>query len=312
MPMDGSEHFPLRIEQVAGAGCEEWRVGDCLPERLCENWQMVYLFSGMVEEHGDRRTVTLRAGQLLFHRPGETVSMRAVGEVPPEVLRVGFVCSGAALDELYGRPLRIDLAEKLRMQQITTAVRELFVQAEESGGEPQRKAEPPFGAEQYLCDYLELLLIQLVRARRRTRRLSARARQERDQQALVDYVRVYFSKNIARELTIAQVCEDCGVSRARLQKAFRARMHRGAMETFAAMKMERARELLAAGCTPGETAGRLGFADSAYFSRCFRRAEGMSPREYCRRLHPADAKPATNRHATPSNVHVIKSGSEVE
>lgn len=310
--MDGSEHFPLRIEQVTEAGCEEWRVGETLPEHLCEGWQLVYLFSGMVEEHGDRHIASLRAGQLLFHRPGETVSMRAVGEVPPEVLRVGFACSGAAMDELYGRALRIDLSEKLRMQQIATAVRELFGPPEEAGGAPRRKAEPPFGAEQYLCDYLELLLIQLVRARRRTRRLSTRARQERDQQALVDHVRVYFSKNIARELTIAQVCEDCGVSRARLQKAFRTRMHQGAMETFAAMKMERARELLAAGCTPGEAARRLGFADSAYFSRCFRRAEGMSPREYCRKLRPPEPKPATNRHATSSNVHVIKPDSEVE
>lgn len=310
--MEGTEHFPLRIEQISGAGCEEWRVGDTLPELLCENWQLVYLFSGMVEERADRRTVTLRAGQLLFHRPGETVSMRAVGEVPPEVLRVGFACSGAALDELYGRPFRIDLAEKLRMQQITTAARELFVPGAQPGELPVRKGEPPFGAEQFLCAYLELLLIQLVRARRRTRRLSARARQERDQQALVDHVRVYFSKNLSRELTVAEVCQACGVSRVRLQKAFRARMHRGPMETFAAMKMERAKELLAAGCTPGEAAERLGFGDGAYFSRCFRRTEGMSPREYCRKLRPAESKPATNRHGTPSNVHVIKPGGEVE
>ena len=310
--MDGGENFPLRIEQISAAGCEEWRVGDTLPQRLCENWQMVYLFSGMAEEHGDRRTMTLRAGQLVFHRPGETVSMRAVGEVPPEVLRVGFVCSSAVLDELYGRTLRIDLAEKLRMQQIAGAVQELFGPAAEPGGVPVRKAEPPFGAEQYLCASLELLLIQLVRARRRTRRLSTRARQERDQQALVDHVRAYFSQNLSRELTVAEVCKACGVSRARMQKAFRARLHSGAMETFSAMKMERARELLAAGCTPGETAGRLGFADGAYFSRCFRRSEGMSPREYCRKLRPPEPRTATNRHAASSNVHVIKPDGEVE
>ncbi len=309
--MDG-EQFPLRVEQVTAAGFEEWRVGDTLPERLCEHWQLVYLFSGMAEEQGDGRTVTLRAGQLWFHRPGETVAMRAVGEVPPEVLRVVFSCPGTALDELYGRPWRIDMAERLRMQQIAAAVGELFTPAPEPGGIPVRKGEPPFGAEQYLCASLELLLIQLIRARRRTRRLSTRARQERDQQALVDHVRTYFSRNLARELSVAQVCRDCGVSRARLQKAFRARLHQGAMETFAAMKMERAKELLAAGCTPGEAAGRLGFADGAYFSRCFRRAEGMSPREYCRKLRPPEVKSATNRHAPPSNVHVTKPGGEVE
>ena len=130
---------------------------------------------------------------------------------------------------------------------------------------------------------------------------------------LVDMVHVYFADHLSQELTVDQVCRDNGCTRARLQKAFRARVHKGPMEAFAAMKMDRARLLLAGGCTPGETAARLGFADSAYFSRCFTRAYGVTPRDFARHARKAAAaKAATNRYTTPPNVHVTKPDGEVE
>ncbi len=71
--------------------------------------------------------------------------------------------------------------------------------------------------------------------------------------------------------------------------------------------------LLAGGCTPGEAAARLGFADSAYFSRCFKRAYGVTPRDFARHARKAAAaKAATNRYTTPPNVHVTKPDGEVE
>ena len=307
--MSNAEIFPLRVEQVSAAAFNEWRVGDSLPDALCDTWQLVYLFSGMAEEHCDGRSVTLRAGQLLIHQPGDTCGMRAVGEVPPEVLRLDFVCGGIAMDDLCGQILRTDLCDRLSLQYVLRSVRETFSPAA-PGHAAERRTDAPFGAMQMLCLYLELLLVHLVRARRRTRRPTAHARLEREQQMLVDSVQYYFAHNLDRELTVEQVCRDNSCTRARLQKAFRARLHRGPMEVFATMKMERARGLLAAGCTPGETAASLGFSDSAYFSRCFRRAYGMTPRDYRRRAYAA--KPATNRQTPPPNVHVTKPDGEVE
>ena len=104
-----------------------------------------------------------------------------------------------------------------------------------------------------------------------------------------------------------------GRPRPRPQNPSRARADQAPVEAFAAMKMDRARLLLAGGCTPGETAARLGFADSAYFSRCFKRAYGVTPRDFARHARKAAAaKAATNRYTTPPNVHVTKPDGEVE
>lgn len=310
--MSATEQFPLRVEQIPAAALQEWRTGDTLPERSCDTWQLVYLCGGTIEEQCDRRTVTLRSGQLLFHQPGESWSMRAVGDLPPEVLRLDFVCSGTAMDDLRGRVLRTLPGEKICLQQLLRALRETF-SLREDGQMPQRRTDPPFAAGQLLCIYLEILLIVLVRNRRRTRRTSARVRMEREQQLLVEMVELYFSEHLDRELTVEQICRDNGCSRSRLQKAFRARRHQGPMESFSRMKMERARSLLAAGYSPGETAEQLGFSDSAYFSRCFRRSQGLSPRDFARRARlAAGTRPATNRYAQPSNVHVTNPEGEVE
>ena len=309
--MPTAEEFPLRVEQVPAASVEEWRTGDGMPERICDTWQLVYLSGGAVEELCDARTVTLRAGQLLLHEPGETCAMRAVGEVPPEVLRLDFVCVGQALDDLRGCVLRPGPGEKVWLQQIVRAVGEAFAPAgPDHIMEP--RADAPFAAQQLLCICVETLLILLVRSQRRPRRQSSRARLEREQQLLVEAVQLYFSRNLNRELTVDQVCRDNGCPRARLQKAFRARLHKGPMETFAAMKMDRARALLASGYAPGETAALLGFADGAYFSRSFKRTYGVTPRDFSRRARQAAQRAATNRYAQPPNVHVTNTDSEVE
>ena len=203
MPME--QDFPLRVEQVPAAAFDEWRTGDSLPEAVCDTWQLVYLSGGSIEEQCDARTVTLRAGQLLFHQPGETWSMQVPGEVPPEVLRLDFVCSGAAMDDLRGRVLRADLSAKVCLQQIRRAMREAFAPAA-PGQIPAPRADAPLAAAQLLCGYVEILLITLVRAQRRTRRPSTRARIEREQQMLVDMVQVYFADHLSQELTVDQVC----------------------------------------------------------------------------------------------------------
>ena len=228
------------------------------------------------------------------------------------MLRLDFLCSGAAMDDLRGRVLRTDLGARVCIQRLLYTIREAFTPATPDKPSVPR-TDAPFAAQQLLCLYLEILLITLIRGQRRTRRQSNRARIEREQQLLVEMVQVYFSDRLDQELTVDQVCRDNGCTRARLQKAFRTRLHKGPMETFSDMKMDQARLLLAGGYTPGEAAEQLGFSDGAYFSRCFKRTFGVTPRDFVRHARKAAAqKAATNRYAQPPNVHVTKPDSEVE
>ena len=95
--MPSSEDFPLRNDAVTAAWASERRPEEDFSGAQTQAWQLVYVRSGAIEEHAAGRRVLLRAGGILLHQPEETFSMRSMGEIPPEVLRIEFHCTGAAM-----------------------------------------------------------------------------------------------------------------------------------------------------------------------------------------------------------------------
>lgn len=83
-------------------------------------------------------------------------------------------------------------------------------------------------------------------------------------------------------MKIDDICTALGCTRPQLQQAFRARLHRTAMEEFSAMRIEYAAQLLARGASPGEVAAQMGYCSGAYFSQKFRAATGHTPSAYRR------------------------------
>ena len=270
-----SEAFPLRVQELVQGVFAEWRTSDTLPETECEDWQLVYVKDGVIEERCDERRVVLRQGGVLLHQPAETAAMRVLGELPPEVLRLGFRCGGAAMDRFRDRVFHADPTEQVALRMLCHAVELTF-----QDGLPRQDA--PFGALQETVVYLEAALLLLGRRAGRARKPSARALRERRHTALVGQARLYFAQNLEREVALQEVCDACGCTRHQLQQAFRARTRHGPMEDFARMRLDYAAQLLGRGATPGEVAKQLGYCSGAYFSQRFKEATGSPPSEYRR------------------------------
>ena len=274
--------FPLRVEAVPAARASEWRADDSFPPHQTQAWQLIYVCSGTIEERCDDRRVLLRTGGLLFHQPGEVFAMTTVGEVPPETLRIDFYCTGAAMDRFRGTILHAEPTEQHDLDWLANTANTVFDAAPVRGEPPIVKEDLPFGAMQQFIIHLENLLILLARRCRRTKRPVARVRRERRQYVLVEDARAYFAANLTRELKVDEVCAALGCTRTQLQQAFRARLHRTAMEEFSAMRIEYAAQLLARGASPGEVAAQMGYCSGAYFSQKFRAATGHTPSAYRR------------------------------
>lgn len=270
----------LQLQGIQAATAAEWRVGDTLPTRLCEVWQLVYVMDGVIEEITDGRPILLRAGRAMIHQPEETWSMRAAGEVPPEVLRVAFRASGTTLDIFRNRLIRVNAVEKNVLRLLADTVRETWLRSE-PGREPAPRPDPPFGAPRLLQLYLEQFLwLTARRLRRGGRKLSPRTLAEQNQRALVDAARLYFSEHMDEEPDLAQICHALGCGRVALQQAFRARTGLSPHGYYACLKVERAGTLLAQGYTPGEVACMLGYSSVSYFSQRFRALTGQTPTAY--------------------------------
>lgn len=280
------ENVPFRLTELVCASLTEWRTGETLPARTSEAWQLVYLRSGVIEEQCDTHWITVRRGGLLFHQPNERHAMRAVSEVPPEVLRIEFRCDGAAMDLFRGRSLVANAGEKACLRALSASVEEVFEAPDQPDQPAALRQDAPFGAQQLMGVQLIWLLIMLTRRLRRPRKPSPRARMEQDQASLVEAVRQYFAHHIERELRLEEICTENECGRVQLQNAFRARTKMGPMEYFGMMRLEHAGTLLAQGYTPGQVAQRMHYSSGAYFAHRFKEVTGQTPSAYRKKPQP--------------------------
>ena len=88
-------------------------------------------------------------------------------------------------------------------------------------------------------------------------------------------------QNIGHKLTLTWLAELAQLSPTYLSRAFKETTGYSIIEYFNKLKIDKAKELLIEGDKKvKEVAGALGFSDEFYFSRIFKKIEGMSPSEY--------------------------------
>ena len=102
-----------------------------------------------------------------------------------------------------------------------------------------------------------------------------------------DYIREHY----AGDTSVDSICQWLNISRSYLYKLFRRYYGISPSSYLIHYRLEKARELLnAQQYAVNEVAEMVGFSDHPYFTKCFRMAYGMPPREYARRLHKEKKK----------------------
>jgi AraC-like DNA-binding protein len=100
---------------------------------------------------------------------------------------------------------------------------------------------------------------------------------------LVKAAIAYLHQNYALPVTRQEIAQAVGVSSNYLSRIFRQEVGLSAWDCLNRFRIRKARELLLSSAdTITAIAGQVGFNDSAYFSRVFRKHTGQSPQSYRR------------------------------
>ncbi|MDR2019133.1 MAG: helix-turn-helix domain-containing protein [Treponema sp.] len=103
------------------------------------------------------------------------------------------------------------------------------------------------------------------------------------QQQLISRVEEYIEKNLDKRLSLPEVAEEFNLSPNYLSQLFTRYAGEGFVEYITAAKIAAAKTMLLKGEGPVyEIAGRLGYENAFYFSKVFKKLEGVSPREFLR------------------------------
>ena len=136
--------------------------------------------------------------------------------------------------------------------------------------------------DQLIKNYLEILLINIMRALTETERGNKifLQREELGNKLVKDVIRI-LERNICHVLTVGDICAETGYSRAYVFKEFRAATGKSVMEYFIALKIEEAkRHLREDDMTVKEISEHLAFDTPNYFSKTFKRYTGLTPSTY--------------------------------
>lgn len=248
-------------------------------------WELVYVDKGCVEVIADDQGFELEQGQILFHKPNEFHNLYANGTVAPNLVVVSFVCRSPAMSFFENRIAYLSAHQRDLLARIVEEGKRAF---SSPLGDPYtleltRAEDVPFGSEQLLGLSLEALLIDMVR---NTTLVSGNTKpsssiKKRSDNDLVNRIIHYMEEHLSDSLSFSTICQYSAQSATNLKTIFKSVTGQGVMEYYRGLKIRQAKILLReSDGNITQIADDLGYTSVQYFSRHFKQATGMTPREY--------------------------------
>lgn len=248
-------------------------------------WELVYVDKGCLEAVSEDQGFELQQGQILFHKPNEFHNLYANGTVAPNVVIVTFVCKSPAMAFFENKITYVTTRQREFLARIIEESKRAFTGPL---GDPYtlqmpRNPDAPFGCEQLINLYLETLLIDMVRnaapeSQRPKPSSSIKTRSDND---MVSRIIRYMEEHLCDNLSFSAICQYSAQSATNLKTIFKSVTGQGVMEYYRNLKIDQAKILLReSNGNITQIADNLGYTSVQYFSRHFKQATGMTPREY--------------------------------
>ncbi len=249
-------------------------------------WELAYVDKGEVGVMADNNGYVLKQGEAIFHEPNEYHNIWANG-MYANVIIITFSCKSTDISFFRHKILKVGPEHREWLTRIFQAASQTFAGPFDILDQKQLilQADHPFGGQQLIKNYLEILLIQLVQANQQVdkeKRLSPESKTQNEQK-IIDTVIDMMENNLYNHLTFDDIAEKICFSKSYLTKLFRAKVNKGIMEYFLDLKIDEAKKLISEKeLSYTQIAEKLSFGSIHYFSKIFKIKTGMSPREYDR------------------------------
>ena len=247
-------------------------------------WELVYAAKGDLICTCDGNELLLREGEIIFHKPGVVHAHRADGKRAPNVFIASFECKNEAIRYFEDRHMPID----------NSLLRFIFAIIEESKrtfdlpySDPELKKmklldAPALGGQQLIKNYLELLLISLMRNEvERDSSAAIFVPREEFEELISDRVIEYMKAHVNERLSVSEICKILHYNKSYVFRQFKKTTGTTIMAYFTHLKIQQAKGMLReTDMAISEISDALSFESSNYFSKTFKRVTGYTPSTY--------------------------------
>ena len=247
-------------------------------------WELVYADSGNLICSSDNREIILKEGEAIFHKPNASHSLRADGKHSPNVFIISFECKNEAIHFFENRIIAIDTyLRTLIFYIIEESKRTFFLPyPDPSLKKMELLSNPSLGGQQLIKNYLELLLINLMRNDidhndSNTVFLS----QEQFDELISDRVIEYMQRHINERLSISEICKVLHYNKSYIFRQFKKTTGTSLMAYFNMLKIKKAKQMLRdSDKSIQDISESLSFNNPNYFTKVFKKHTGYTPYTY--------------------------------
>lgn len=245
-------------------------------------WEFIYVDKGSVDICMDNKEITLKKGDIAFHQPNEFHKVSTYGHTAPNLVVISFESHSPLMDFFQCQILKTNQRERALLADILIEAKKLFSSPLDDPylTEMIKKENAPIGTEQLIKIYLEQFLIYLFQ-RHSSQETQENISSPQNTADIFKRVSAYMEDNIAKHLTIEQICWENMIGRTKLQKIFHLEAGVGIIDYFSRLKIDAAKHMIRDGkLNFSQISEQLGYSSIHYFSRQFKKITGMSPSEY--------------------------------
>ncbi|MBR3934817.1 MAG: AraC family transcriptional regulator [Clostridia bacterium] len=244
-------------------------------------WEMVYVDSGKVNINAGENEVSLKQGEVIFHKPNEFHTLNVNINTTANVFVISFVCSSQAMSFFKSKIMTVPSNLKKHISTIIEEYHQTFNNMAISDKKLEIKENPLIGGQQMIRTYLEQFLILLIRSEEATDNLKIFPSKESMENHLVSRMIQYIDENIYGRISVKDICDNLNYSRAYLAKIFKSSSGYTILEYILNHKIREAKKLIRQGSYNfTQISDMLMFDNPHYFSRVFKKVANMTPSEY--------------------------------
>lgn len=270
----------INVRQIMSIHYFEFKADFSFDSETHNYWELVYIDRGRAVVRADDRTLTLGAGEVIFHKPGEKHAIASDPADPPTVFIITFYCTSKDMDFFAERRMNVPTPLRRYITEMISDGQEAYHLADDSPYEVelQKRADGLLGSEQLIKLNLEMLLLKLIRS---TVLPKVATPGEEHYDKLTRDVMDMLTNSIYGHITVDAISEQLGFSRTHVSAVFKENSGKTIMEHLTDLKISEAKYLLRKELyTISQISEFLCYDNPHYFCRVFKRETGMTPSQY--------------------------------
>ena len=269
----------INIESIRTVHYFEYSKDFVFPGESHDFWELVYVDKGNIKIEADDRNLILNQGDVYFHKPMQWHSVKADGVTAPNLAVISFDCQDKAMEYFSDKLFHLDPKLRTVLSSVISETENAFTTSIEKyyDGEGLKvNSDASVCSEQLVKIYLTELLLLLLREKAKEEKVRVKI-----DETTFERIEKYLEENISENVSLSDLAHYIHVSESTIKKLFRENTGKSFTKYFTEMKIKEAKRLFREySKNVAEVAQKLGYNDSAYFARAFKRVMHLSPTEY--------------------------------